>query len=102
MIIDGKIENSFAQLNELDDSRLNDILSSDIHGHNNKRLARDILTDRRLNRLENESEAHRVFNNLLHWINKSDSALRLACGELTAQEIRTVRAVLSAIYREEG
>ena len=27
----------------------------------------------------------------------SDSGLRLRCGELTAQEIRTVRAVLNAI-----
>ena len=27
----------------------------------------------------------------------SDSGLRLLCGELTAQEIRTIRAVLNAI-----
>ena len=31
------------------------------------------------------------------WHAKSDAALRLACGELTAQEIRSIRAVLRAI-----
>lgn len=31
------------------------------------------------------------------WHHKSDDALRLALGELTAQEIRTVRAVLTNI-----
>lgn len=31
------------------------------------------------------------------WTNYSDSELRLRCGELSAQEIRTIRAVLNAI-----
>ena len=31
------------------------------------------------------------------WIALSDDAMRLRCGEMTAQEIRTVRAVLNAI-----
>lgn len=34
---------------------------------------------------------------LREWISLSDQALRLRCGEMTAQEVRTVRAVLRAI-----
>jgi len=34
---------------------------------------------------------------LADWGELSDSGLRLRCGELTSQEIRTVRAVLNAI-----
>lgn len=34
---------------------------------------------------------------LREWLNLTDAGLRLRCGELTAQEIRTVRAVLNAI-----
>lgn len=34
------------------------------------------------------------------WRGMPDSELRLRCGEMTAQEIRTVRAVLSAIAAE--
>ena len=37
------------------------------------------------------------WNRVESWGEMSDSALRLRCGELTAQEIRTVRAVLNAI-----
>jgi hypothetical protein len=33
------------------------------------------------------------------WAKLSDSGLRLRCGEITAQEIRTVRAVLAAMIR---
>jgi hypothetical protein len=33
------------------------------------------------------------------WASLSDSELRLRCGELTAQEIRTIRAVLAAILK---
>lgn len=33
------------------------------------------------------------------WTALSDSGLRLRCGELSAQEIRTVRAVLNAINK---
>jgi hypothetical protein len=36
---------------------------------------------------------------LSEWLNLTDAGLRLRCGELTAQEIRTVRAVLNAIDR---
>lgn len=43
----GSIENSPAQLNELSDERLKEILGSSRHGHNNKRWAMDILTERR-------------------------------------------------------
>lgn len=31
------------------------------------------------------------------WAELTDSGLRLRCGELTAQEIRTIRSVLNAI-----
>ena len=37
------------------------------------------------------------WNRVAAWGELSDSDLRLRCGELTAQEIRTVRAVLNAI-----
>ena len=37
------------------------------------------------------------WNRVEAWGEMSDSGLRLRCGELTAQEIRTVRAVLNAI-----
>lgn len=37
------------------------------------------------------------WNRVEAWGELSDSGLRLRCGELTAQEIRTVRAVLNAI-----
>ena len=37
------------------------------------------------------------WNRVNAWSELSDSGLRLRCGELTAQEIRTVRAVLNAI-----
>lgn len=35
---------------------------------------------------------------VLNWKSLSNAGLRLRLGELTAQEIRTIRAVLSAIY----
>jgi len=34
---------------------------------------------------------------VIDWRSQSDEGLRLRCGELTAQEIRTIRAVLNAI-----
>ena len=37
------------------------------------------------------------WNRVEAWGEMYDSDLRLRCGELTAQEIRTVRAVLNAI-----
>ena len=37
------------------------------------------------------------WNRVEAWGEMSDSDLRLRCGELTAQEIRTVRAVLNAV-----
>ena len=33
------------------------------------------------------------------WAELTDSGLRLRCGELTAQEIRAIRAVLAAILK---
>ena len=37
------------------------------------------------------------WNRVEEWGELSDAGLRLRCGELTAQEIRTIRAVLNAI-----
>ncbi len=34
---------------------------------------------------------------VIDWSSQSDEGLRLRCGELSAQEIRTLRAVLNAI-----
>ncbi len=38
-----------------------------------------------------------TINRLHEWANLTDAELRLRCGEMTSQEIRTVRAVLNAI-----
>ena len=49
----GSIENSKEQLDGLDDNKLCEILElGSMHGENNRRWARDILTERRLERLE--------------------------------------------------
>jgi hypothetical protein len=37
------------------------------------------------------------WNEVVTWGELSDSGLRLRCGELTAREIRAIRAVLSSI-----
>ena len=50
----GRIENSEGQLETMSDAGLKEILKDDRHGQNNKRWARDILTDRRLTRLEDK------------------------------------------------
>lgn len=42
-------------------------------------------------------EASAVIGRLTEWLNLSDAGMRLRCGEMTAQEIRTVRTVLKAI-----
>jgi len=39
----------------------------------------------------------RVQKEVEKWLNMSDSEIRLHCGETTAQEIRTVKAVLKSI-----
>lgn len=39
-----------------------------------------------------------IIQRIKHWQKLSDSGLRLRCGEMTAQEIRTVRAILNNIY----
>jgi len=43
------------------------------------------------------AESMQTQRRVIDWRSQSDEGLRLRCGELTAQEIRTVRAVLSAI-----
>lgn len=43
-----------------------------------------------------------VISRLADWIVSSDSQMRLSGGEMTAQEIRTVRAVLSNIAGGAG
>jgi len=40
-----------------------------------------------------------IVKNVKMWSKMSDSELRLHCGELTAQEIRSIRAILYAIKR---
>lgn len=38
-----------------------------------------------------------VYESVVNWLNKSDAQIRLQIGEATAQEIRTVRAILKNI-----
>lgn len=49
-----------------------------------------------------EEERDRLRSGLEKWLNMSDSQMRLCSGEMTAQEIRTVRAVLSSILKGCG
>ena len=46
---------------------------------------------------ELERELTELQRRVIDWWDQSDEGLRLRCGELTAQEIRTIRAVLTAI-----
>jgi hypothetical protein len=43
------------------------------------------------------AEAMQTQRRVIDWRDQSDEGLRLRCGELTSQEIRTIRAVLTAI-----
>ncbi len=43
------------------------------------------------------TDQQEIISRLNSWLNASDAELRLRLGELTAQEIRTLRAVLKAI-----
>jgi len=43
---------------------------------------------------------HPVVTRLREWNRASASELRLRCGELSAQEIRTIRSVLRSILQE--
>lgn len=43
------------------------------------------------------AESMQTQRRVIDWRSQSDEGLRLRCGELTSQEIRTIRAVLSAI-----
>jgi hypothetical protein len=43
------------------------------------------------------AESLQTQRRVIDWSDQSDEGLRLRCGELTAQEIRTIRAVLCAI-----
>lgn len=45
------------------------------------------------------AESMQTQRKVIDWRNQSDEGLRLRCGELTAQEIRTIRAVLNAILQ---
>jgi hypothetical protein len=51
----------------------------------------------RVEMLRERAEAAQVLQRLCEWRKLTNSGLRLRCGELTAAEIRTVRAVLAAI-----
>lgn len=50
------------------------------------------------------AESMNTQRRVIDWWNQSDEGLRLRCGELSAQEIRTIRAVLNAILQpnEQG
>jgi hypothetical protein len=43
------------------------------------------------------AESMQTQRRVIDWHSQSDEGLRLRCGELTAQEIRTIRALLNAI-----
>jgi hypothetical protein len=43
------------------------------------------------------AKAMETQRSVIDWQSQSDQGLRLRCGELTAQEIRTIRAILRAI-----
>jgi hypothetical protein len=43
------------------------------------------------------AESMKTRRHVVDWSLLSDEGLRLRCGELTAQEIRTIRAVIKAI-----
>ena len=43
------------------------------------------------------AESMQTQRRVIDWHSQSDEGLRLRCGELSAQEIRTIRAVLAAI-----
>ena len=43
------------------------------------------------------AESMQTQRRVIDWRYQSDEGLRLRCGELSAQEIRTIRAVLNAI-----
>jgi hypothetical protein len=43
------------------------------------------------------AESMKTQRRVIDWRDQSDEGLRLRCGELTTQEIRTIRAVLTAI-----
>lgn len=45
------------------------------------------------------AEAAQILSQLHEWGVMSPSAMRLRCGEMTAGEVRTVKAVLDAICR---
>lgn len=48
------------------------------------------------------AESMQTQRRVIDWKSQSDEGLRLRCGELTAQEIRTIRAVLNAILPPNG
>lgn len=50
-----------------------------------------------IRRCYQETQTENTLSRLKSWLNANDAELRLRLGELTAQEIRTLRAVLKAI-----
>ena len=49
---------------------------------------------------EENGKLREALRGVLYWHSQSDEGLRLHCGELTAQEIRTIRAVLNAVFSQ--
>ena len=78
-----------------------------VNSHINQSLAgqlnvarRDIaeLNERLIDRRQTlMAESMQTQRRVIDWKSQSDEGLRLRCGELTSQEIRTIRAVLTAI-----
>jgi len=48
------------------------------------------------------AESLQTQRRVIDWRGQSDEGLRLRCGELTVQEIRTIRVVLNAILPPNG
>lgn len=71
----------------------NDSLKKEVRG-----LKGDLAYFRGLYELCRE-DYKKIADRLFEWRNLTDSGMRLHCGEMTAQEIRTVRAVLNAITK---
>ena len=92
---------------ERDDAirQLNNIRAIDIHTcHDQCKRPMCVLRRERDEARKDAKEIQKLRDNIQRikeWLNLTDSGLRLRCGELTAQEIRTVRSVLKSIITNE-
>ena len=84
----------FARRLERERNEARELLASE-KSTRNAIIAKGIETERQF------AEAREENARLREWHGLTDAGLRLRLGELTAQEIRTVRAVLNAIVADE-